>query len=287
MTCSETCIATSDQPIPKHVHMISLENPFSFTEWLSVLSVKRWIKPDKITVYTNGKQDSCWWKRTLPYINHQNLYLLPGIRTLNGNKLSNLAHFSDFLRLLIIYYNGGIYLDTDIFVARSFDSLLSYQAVFAKECRDKPNVAVILAQRQNCFICRFVQYSCRHFTGGWINHSVLALTDFLRITDKKRDGINVLPFEKGFYPGCWTDQGLKDLYRTDADSFHQYDLSKIYAVHLFRHSAMRILNETVYNTHWLLNDTSMVARVTRTFLPPDFSQAHHDTQQCYNISTIV
>ena len=92
VTCSETCIATSDQPIPKHVHMISLENPFSFTEWLSVLSVKRWIKPDKITVYTNGKQDSCWWKRTLPYINHQNLYC-PELELLMERSFSNYLIF--------------------------------------------------------------------------------------------------------------------------------------------------------------------------------------------------
>ena len=207
---------------------------------------------------------------------------------LNGMMLNKLAHMADFLRLLILYYNGGIYLDTDAFVARSFDPLLLYQAVFARQCHNLTNIGVMLAQKHNCFICRYAQFSCHHFTGKWIEHSVGALTALLRNTDKEREGIRILPLEEGFFPGCWDKEGQQELFRTDVDFLPQYDLSKIYTVHLYLNKVKKIiLDETMYRTSWIRNSRSMVARVLRSFLPPDFSQAHHDTRQCYNISTIV
>lgn len=277
----------SDQLIPKHVHIISLGHPFTFIEWLSVVSAKRWIKPDIITVYTDGKQESCWWRRTLPYIQHQLVYMLPGSRVLNGEVVSKLAHLADFLRLLILYHNGGIYIDTDAITARSFDDLLSHQAVFAEQCNNLTNIGVILAQKQNCFICRYAQYSCQQFSGKWIDHSVAALTALLRETDKEKEGIRVLPLREGFFPGCWDARGHTELFRNDLNSMPQYDISKIYTVHLYETRARAIIQQTMYNESWVRSSASMVATVLRNAIPVDFSQAHYDTEKCFNLSTVL
>ena len=102
-SCEDNCVKTATTLIPKHVHFISLNHPFSFYEWLAVVSAKKKIKPDKITVYTNGLQDSCWWRRALPHIEHQLIYALPGATVLNHAQIKHLAHKADFLRLVILY----------------------------------------------------------------------------------------------------------------------------------------------------------------------------------------
>lgn len=43
------------------------------------------------------------------------------------------AFVSDYVRLLVIYQNGGIYLDTDVELLHSFDDVLDYSAFFGFE----------------------------------------------------------------------------------------------------------------------------------------------------------
>ena len=43
------------------------------------------------------------------------------------------AYAADFVRFYAIYHEGGIYLDTDVFVYKSFDSLLNCKAFIGKE----------------------------------------------------------------------------------------------------------------------------------------------------------
>lgn len=43
------------------------------------------------------------------------------------------AFLSDFVRLQVVYENGGIYFDTDVEVIRNIDSLLDYEAFYAFE----------------------------------------------------------------------------------------------------------------------------------------------------------
>ena len=43
------------------------------------------------------------------------------------------AYAADFVRLYAVYHEGGIYLDTDVFVYKSFDELLSLSAFIGKE----------------------------------------------------------------------------------------------------------------------------------------------------------
>ena len=285
LECESTCVYKSDDPIPKHVHIVSLGHPFTYTEWLTVISAKRWIKPDQITVYTDGKQDSCWWTRALPYIQHQLIYLLPGNTILNGELVSKRAHKADFLRLMILYHIGGIYIDTDVISVRSFDDLLNHQMVLAKQCRNLTNIAVMLAQKRNCFICKFAQRSCQHFNGNWITHSVGTLTRLLQDTDEEREGIRVLPQMEGFFPGCWNSQGQRELFQANLKSMPAYNLSKIYTVHLYEAKSRRMIDKTMYNMHWITSSKSVVGTVLRNALPSDFSQAHFNSHECLDVTT--
>lgn len=46
------------------------------------------------------------------------------------------AFLSDFVRLIVIYENGGIYFDTDVEVIKSLDNLLQYEAFYGFENDD-------------------------------------------------------------------------------------------------------------------------------------------------------
>jgi mannosyltransferase OCH1-like enzyme len=66
--------------------------------------------------------------------------------------LKKWAFVSDYVRLNIIYEKGGIYLDTDMIVLKSFDSLLSSNCFLGAEDLIYINAAIIGAIPKNDFI---------------------------------------------------------------------------------------------------------------------------------------
>lgn len=52
------------------------------------------------------------------------------------------AFLSDYVRLLVVYQNGGIYFDTDVEVIRRMDSFLEYQAFLGFETPDFVNTGI-------------------------------------------------------------------------------------------------------------------------------------------------
>lgn len=52
------------------------------------------------------------------------------------------AYVTDYVRLEIVYENGGIYFDTDVEVIRSFDPLLKYQAFLGFEDNEYVNTGI-------------------------------------------------------------------------------------------------------------------------------------------------
>ena len=242
------------------------------------------IKPDKIIIYTDGQQDSCWWRRILPYIDHQYFHSLPGKTVLNSHPIKLWAHISDFLRLSILYYVGGIYIDSDIFSLNSFDPLLRHQMVVGQQCGRHENVALMMAQQHSCVICKFARLSCRKFTGKWITHSVNALTSFINSLDKEKEGVLSLPFKKGFHPFCWDKGGINQLFYQDFSKKTDYNISEMYSVHLYHQKSKSLLPETIHNYEWIQTNKSLVALSIRQSLPASFSPQHLDeTSPCDDI----
>ena len=284
-SCENNCVQTSTTPIPKHVHFVSLNHPFSFMEWLAVVSARNKIKPDKITVYTDGLQDSCWWRRALPYIDHQIIHTLPGANVLNRVGIRLVEHKSDFLRLSILYHSGGIYIDSDILSLNSFDPLLKHQMVLSEQCGSEVNVALMMSQKHSCVLCRFAHLSCKNFNGGWVTHSVGALSSFVKSLDKERDDVAILPWKSGFHPMCYNAKGLDELYTKDFDSISGYNKTRIYSVHLYhsRFESQQLIRTKVHIFDWIQTSKSLVALTIRESLPPGFSQQHLHESQCTDI----
>jgi hypothetical protein len=112
---------------------------------------------------------------------------------------------------------GGIYLDSDVFVHRSFDDLLSSSVVLGQEgnggqyglCN-----AVILAEAQAPFLRRWYgEYRSFRSKGSddfWNEHSVQIP---FRLAREFPDELTVLPDRAFFWP-TWEKEGLKKIFRS-------------------------------------------------------------------------
>lgn len=73
-------------------------------------------------------------------------------------KLKLWAFVSDYLRLYILYREGGIYLDTDVEVLKSFTPLLEQPMFIGYEIDDYIGTAVIGAEKGNSSIKRLLSF---------------------------------------------------------------------------------------------------------------------------------
>lgn len=77
------------------------------------------------------------------------------------------AHVSDVCRIHVLYFHGGIYLDTDVEVIKPFDSLLKFQS-FAGVETCYVGTGVIGAEAQTWWIGEFLKYyDTRHFINAF------------------------------------------------------------------------------------------------------------------------
>ncbi|MBS5551578.1 MAG: polysaccharide biosynthesis protein [Bacteroides sp.] len=80
------------------------------------------------------------WKRNLPEYNIrkwdsrslENIPTIPFVE--EAVKAKKWAFACDYIRVYALYHEGGIYMDSDVYVRKSFDSLLDNRAFTAVEC---------------------------------------------------------------------------------------------------------------------------------------------------------
>lgn len=134
------------------------------------------------------------------------------------------AYVSDYARLLALYNYGGIYLDTDVLVKKSFDNLLNYDA-FTGFGGDNKEIAahLLAANKENKFIKEFLDsYQTRSFE---IEKGKYDLTSInIMITKKLEkhgfisngkeqviDGFRIYPMTY-FCPASFAPDTVKDCY---------------------------------------------------------------------------
>ena len=99
------------------------------------------------------------WKKHLPDYeiiewNETNSDLsLPFVR--EAYKQKKWAFVADYIRLKVLYENGGVYLDTDMLVLNPLDSLLSDKTFIGAECSEFINCAILGTVSKSGFI-----YNC-------------------------------------------------------------------------------------------------------------------------------
>lgn len=74
------------------------------------------------------------------------------------------AFCADYIRLYALYHYGGVYLDSDVEVLKSFDPLLKLPYFIGMESKQYFEAAVIGAEKGNAFIGHIMKhYDGRHF----------------------------------------------------------------------------------------------------------------------------
>jgi hypothetical protein len=142
------------------------------------------------------------------------------------------------VRLQKLIAHGGIYLDADVLVQRSFDDLLDHQTVLGQEGQNAElglANAVILAEPQSPFLCRWLE-EYRSFRGEiWNEHSVQLPK---KLAHAHPSEITVLPPTAFFWP-LWTEEHLDWIFASN----RPIPIDQTYANHLWEGFAWKYLED--------------------------------------------
>ncbi len=235
--------------IPKIVHLCYgfKENPeFTFFNYLCVLSIVNKIKPDKIILYHHYDIKGKWWDRAKIYLKTVKTSL---INNFMGNDIEHFAHMSDVVRLEMLRFSGGIYMDIDTFVNKSFDDLLDNEFVMGiqnsggKGNRDYYGLcnAIMLSEKNSFFSTEWIK-SYRDFNQNkWDYHSVVKP---YYIAKQFPENITILAPKK-FFPFLW---GETESYLLTDNLLALAELNDSYSMHLWETNEQVTLSKINYNT---------------------------------------
>ena len=149
------------------------------------------------------------------------------------------AFVSDYVRLHALYYEGGIYLDTDVEVFRSFDDLLLNETFWGFEQGNYIATSTIGARKKHSFIKLFLDtYQVKNFinVSGSFNlvTNVAAVTELLEEKGLQLNGeYQYIEGIGSFYPQSYFSP-------FDYINFRRLNDEKTYAMHHFHKSWMPV-----------------------------------------------
>jgi len=280
---------------PFFVHFIKTDPKWEFYEYVAVRSAVKFIKPDVVFVVTMGEMEAnCWWNRTmaLPLVKH---VMIPAgsdvwVKNIRGKNVVERAHLCDFMKQMLLYEFGGIFMDTDAIAVRSFDHLKNNQVTLATDfsCPSCVVNGLMVSQRHSCFMCRFTQLGYQKFDGLWESNGMDSLRSVVRKELKGFKDVVILEHYNGFFPfspdvSGWTDFALKN--KTDL----KVNTTGLYAIHLYHNLLTRprekgmatMKGRTIDNFSWLNTSKSYAGEVFRSVLPKHFTEEQfHTTAVC-------
>jgi hypothetical protein len=165
---------------------------------LDVLSPRTFFFHHPVGALPSGR----WWDATAPL-----LTLAPAapVRRVYGNAVRVAAHASDVMRLRALLAHGGIYVDTDVLVLRSFDALrVNGAAVLGVQSAGRTANAVVLAPRGAPFLRRWADGYHDFSDADWDAFSVRLPA---ALAERHPDEVVWLPRGAWFSPGPDDDPG--------------------------------------------------------------------------------
>jgi Glycosyltransferase sugar-binding region containing DXD motif len=222
--------------IPKTLHYVfgmasdAGGKPWSLVHYACLKSALERIRPKDVYFYCEYEPKGPWWELTRKFVN---LEKIKAPCEIFGNPLIHPAHRADVVRLEKLISRGGIYLDADVFVHRSFDDLLCNATVLGKQVLDGAEFglcnAVILSEAQAPFLKRwFSEYRSFRSRGRdefWDEHSVQVPLKLSKDFPREVTSLSHL----AFYWPTFRPEDIKLIF----DSSAQIDISKAFATHLW------------------------------------------------------
>lgn len=141
------------------------------------------------------------------------------------------AFVSDYVRLYVLYNYGGIYLDSDIKILKSFDNLLENKAFSGFESEDKIGVWLIASEKKNPIIKEMLDcYNNKHFRKKDGSLDLEPNTIFLKKIFKKYGILFNNTMQKNEYITIYPKEYFCPL---DYESKELNITKNSYAIHLF------------------------------------------------------
>ncbi|XP_065190975.1 uncharacterized protein LOC135821930 [Sycon ciliatum] len=283
--CDQTCSSGRGE-IPSLVHMTQLGDNMEFHHWLSVMSAIRFMRPVEVLIHHIGPQTTCWARRIRAHPLVRFVAVAEGAipSRLNGVKVEEPAHKSNFLRLAVLWQYGGVYMDLGTIATKSFTGLMFNEGVPCRQVDGRVAKCILLWRARSCLVCEYAKRTCRLFDGRWVTHSVASLTDVLLGYDDDEEQSLSYPdfairgYGKGFTPLSWEQEQLKSIFSYDAvDS--DFDPSDVYASHLSY--TQRLTLDSVKS------GKTPSALVAQQVLPEGFSERHFDETRCPDVPLVT
>lgn len=159
-------------PVPNIAHYIWYNTdpaPLQFHHMLSVLSVHKIMKPEKIYFHTNIEPTGPYWEqiKTLPrfIINYRE----PPVE-LFGDKIKPPMYYtshSNVDRTKILSEYGGVYLDFDTFVLRPLEDLRRYECTIGLEQPTKACGSIIICAPKALFLLMWLNSYIDDYREEW------------------------------------------------------------------------------------------------------------------------
>lgn len=254
--------------------------PFHLLHYLCLASCRAVNRPERIVLHLHYEPYGPLWDLIRPQIEIQRLSAEDCARPLayqdHFTKSFSYAHVADFIRLRILYEQGGIYADMDtLFLAPPPPEFFQESCVMGAERVDvtAPSSpegslcnALIMAEPGAPFIKLWMDAMPDAFDGSWSNHST-----FLpyRLSRAHPDLIRVEP-ESRFFAFDWTAAGIAGLFEED-----RTPPPEAISLHLWAHlwwdmerRDMSDFNHERLTTDYVAQAETTFAKLARPFLPP-------------------
>jgi Glycosyltransferase sugar-binding region containing DXD motif/Methyltransferase domain len=212
--------------------------PWSLIHHVCLKSAVERIKPEKVYFYHQFAPTGPWWNLSQKLLTPVRI---EAPRNIFGRPLMHVAHQSDVVRLQKLIEHGGIYLDADVLVQRSFDDLLDNSTVIGEEGIGGEfgvGNAVILAEPNAPFLRRWLgeyrSFRSRGRDEYWNEHSVKLPSALAKAHPEE---VTILSPQAFFWP-LWTPEHLEWIF----DSNRSISLDGTYANHLWESNAWKFVD---------------------------------------------
>jgi len=158
--------------------------PLRFHEAMCLLAVQRYVRPRKILLWFDAGSTppvGPWWQFARHSVAH--LLLVPYQRPTSIYNRSLLVpeHQSDVVRLTVLEQYAGLYVDLDVIIVRSLESLLAYDVIMGAESPLMLGSGFILVTRTNATFIQLWRQAYTNFDDSdWNRHSVYVPMELAR-----------------------------------------------------------------------------------------------------------
>lgn len=138
------------------------------------------------------------------------------------------SHETDILRYILLWHDGGVYLDTDMYLVKPLPTRIKNAVAYQDPRREWASGAVMVFERHHEMLRAALEWTLGHYAAEREAWAVLGsgLVTRMRSDEKYKDTFEVMD-DASFYPIDWE---LID--RCFTESFEHLDLSNTFGVHL-------------------------------------------------------